>query len=80
MPSFVAIGIWIVYQVVLGYFSSPDSGGVAYAAHIGGFVAGLLLVKPFGYGRVIGDGGGWRGREWPPPQYRRGDRSGPPGS
>ena len=50
VPSFVAIGIWIVYQVVLGYFSSAESGGVAYAAHIGGFVAGLALIKLFAIG------------------------------
>ena len=26
------------------------SGGVAYAAHVGGFVFGLILIKPFGTG------------------------------
>jgi membrane associated rhomboid family serine protease len=51
VPAYVAIGIWIVYQVVLGYFSDPGSGGVAYAAHIGGFVAGLALIKLFAIGR-----------------------------
>jgi len=51
VPAYVAIGIWIVYQVVLGYFSDPGSGGVAYAAHIGGFVAGFALIKLFAIGR-----------------------------
>ena len=51
VPAIVAIGIWIVYQIVLGYFSSSGGGGVAYAAHIGGFVAGLALVKIFAIGR-----------------------------
>jgi len=51
VPAYVAIGIWIVYQVVLGYLSDPGSGGVAYAAHIGGFVAGLALIKLFAIGR-----------------------------
>ena len=50
VPSFVAIGIWIVYQVVLGYFSSAESGGVAYAAHVGGFIAGLVMIKIFAIG------------------------------
>lgn len=50
VPAFVAIGIWIVYQVVLGYFT-PAGGGVAYSAHIGGFITGLLLVKVFAIGR-----------------------------
>ena len=53
VPAFVAIGLWIVYQVILGYMSDPGSGGVAYAAHIGGFVAGLALVKLFAMGRKI---------------------------
>lgn len=44
-----AIGIWIVFQIVsgLGMLGGSDSGGVAYAAHIGGFVAGLVLIKLF---------------------------------
>jgi membrane associated rhomboid family serine protease len=51
VPAFVAIGIWIVYQLVLGFFTPSGSGGVAYAAHIGGFVAGLVLIKLFAIGR-----------------------------
>src|SRR5436190_6329800 len=51
VPAYVAIGIWIVYQIVLGYFSDPGSGGVAYAAHIGGFVAGFALIKLFAIGK-----------------------------
>jgi membrane associated rhomboid family serine protease len=31
--------------------SRSQAGGVAYAAHIGGFIAGLLLVKLFAAGR-----------------------------
>lgn len=50
VPSFVAIGIWIVYQLVLGYLTPSGGGGVAYAAHIGGFIAGLVLIKPFTIG------------------------------
>jgi membrane associated rhomboid family serine protease len=51
VPAFVAIGIWIVYQLVLGYLSPSGGGGVAYAAHIGGFVAGIALIKIFAIGR-----------------------------
>ena len=51
VPAFVAIGIWIVYQIVLGYLTPSDGGGVAYAAHIGGFVAGLALIKIFAIGK-----------------------------
>ncbi|MBK8465540.1 MAG: rhomboid family intramembrane serine protease [Chloracidobacterium sp.] len=51
VPAFVAIGIWIVYQLVLGYLTPSGGGGVAYAAHIGGFIAGVALIKPFMIGR-----------------------------
>jgi len=51
VPAFVAIGIWIVYQIVLGYLTPAGGGGVAYAAHIGGFIAGVVLIKIFAIGR-----------------------------
>ncbi len=51
VPAFVAIGIWILYQLVLGFFSPSGGGGVAYAAHIGGFVAGVALIKLFAIGK-----------------------------
>lgn len=49
VPSYVALGLWIVLQVVsgLGLLGGAESGGVAYAAHIGGFIAGLLLIRFF---------------------------------
>ncbi|MFL6466897.1 MAG: rhomboid family intramembrane serine protease [Pyrinomonadaceae bacterium] len=53
VPAFVAIGIWIVYQLILGYMTPAGTGGVAYAAHIGGFIAGVVLVKIFALGRKV---------------------------
>lgn len=50
VPAYVALGIWIIYQIVSGYLSSAETGGVAYAAHIGGFIAGLVLIKLFAIG------------------------------
>ena len=50
VPAFVALGLWIVYQAIQGYMSPAGTGGVAYMAHIGGFVAGLALVKVFAIG------------------------------
>ncbi|MFT3705414.1 MAG: rhomboid family intramembrane serine protease [Agriterribacter sp.] len=49
IPAVLALGLWIVFQIVsgLGMLGGGDSGGVAYAAHIGGFFAGLLLIKFF---------------------------------
>ncbi|CAN5491210.1 rhomboid family intramembrane serine protease [soil metagenome] len=51
IPAFVAIGIWIVYQLILGFLTPSSGGGVAYAAHIGGFVTGLALIKVFSFGK-----------------------------
>lgn len=53
VPAYVAIGIWIIYQVVLGFTTPTGSGGVAYSAHIGGFIAGVVLIKLFAIGRKI---------------------------
>jgi membrane associated rhomboid family serine protease len=52
VPAYAAVGIWIAYQLILGYLSPSGGGGVAYAAHIGGFVAGLALIKLFDIGRA----------------------------
>ena len=53
VPAFVAIGIWIVYQLIVGYLTPAGTGGVAYAAHIGGFIAGVALIKVFALGRRV---------------------------
>ena len=56
MPAWVAIGVWFLFQVVAGMGllgGGSQAGGVAYAAHVGGFVAGLILVKMFGAGRPV---------------------------
>lgn len=53
VPAIVALGIWILYQVILGLLTPAGTGGVAYAAHIGGFVAGVVLVRIFAIGRRI---------------------------
>ena len=48
VPSLVAIGLWFVFQLLSGVGSlGSQGGGVAYAAHIGGFIAGLVLIKLF---------------------------------
>ncbi|MGB9721694.1 MAG: rhomboid family intramembrane serine protease [bacterium] len=48
LPSVFFIGIWFLYQFFLGLVSmNVKGGGVAYFAHIGGFVAGLLFALPF---------------------------------
>ncbi|MEO7444355.1 MAG: rhomboid family intramembrane serine protease [Ferruginibacter sp.] len=50
VPAYVTLGLWIVMQLISGWGMLGDegsTGGVAYAAHIGGFIAGLVLVKFF---------------------------------
>lgn len=52
VPAYVAIGIWFAFQLISGLgMLGGAQDGVAYGAHIGGFVAGLLLVKVFAIGR-----------------------------
>lgn len=53
VPAYVALGVWIAYQLIIGYLTPSGGGGVAYAAHIGGFIAGLLLIKVFAIGREV---------------------------
>ncbi len=51
VPAWVQIGLWALLQFFNGFASlgvrTEESGGVAYWAHIGGFVAGALLVWLF---------------------------------
>jgi membrane associated rhomboid family serine protease len=48
LPSIIFLGIWFLYQFLFGVTSlGARGGGVAYFAHIGGFIAGILLALPF---------------------------------
>jgi membrane associated rhomboid family serine protease len=51
IPAWVFIGFWFLYQLVNGVATisstATSSGGVAYWAHVGGFITGALLVKVF---------------------------------
>jgi len=46
-PAWVAVGIWFAFQLVngLGLLGGGTGGGVAYAAHVGGFVAGIATIR-----------------------------------
>jgi membrane associated rhomboid family serine protease len=53
MPAILVIGFWAALQFMNGFGSiarteQTDGGGVAYMAHVGGFVAGLVLIALFG--------------------------------
>jgi len=48
LPAIAVLGFWILIQLINGIGSlgvNAETGGVAYMAHIGGFVAGIVLVK-----------------------------------
>jgi len=47
LPAWVMLGYWFFIQLASGLLTASDMGGVAFWAHIGGFVAGVVLVKPF---------------------------------
>jgi len=71
VPAILLMGVWFLMQVLSGAASlGPEAvgagGGVAYFAHIGGFIAGALLVNLF----VVGRG---RPRARPRPVRRPGD-------
>ena len=53
VPAILAIGLWFVFQLISGaglLNGGSQTGGVAYAAHIGGFIAGLVLINFFTIG------------------------------
>ena len=56
IPAIIVLGLWFVLQLFVGVASvgvpdAQNAGGVAYFAHIGGFVAGALLVNVFAWNR-----------------------------
>jgi membrane associated rhomboid family serine protease len=55
------LGLWLVFQLLSGVFSDSSQGGVAFWAHVGGFVAGMALIL------VMRDR---RRRLWPGPRAR----------
>jgi len=53
LPAVIILGLWFVFQLFngvgsLGVSDAQDLGGVAYFAHIGGFVSGMLLIAVLG--------------------------------
>ena len=50
VPALIVIGLWGLLQFISGFGqvrTAGESGGVAYMAHVGGFVAGMALVFLF---------------------------------
>jgi rhomboid family protein len=48
VPAIVVLGLWFAGQLLSSLVAAPGSGGgVAFAAHVGGFVAGLMTIRLF---------------------------------
>ncbi len=52
LPAIVVLGIWFAIQLMSSLAAPATGGGVAFRAHLGGFVAGLLLIRLFAIGRA----------------------------
>jgi membrane associated rhomboid family serine protease len=47
VPAWLVLLLWFGLQLLSAYAAPVEGGGVAFWAHVGGFVAGLALAKPF---------------------------------
>jgi rhomboid family protein len=56
VPALVVLGFWVVLQFANSVFTfgRGDTGGVAFLAHLGGFIVGLLLINVFRSSRMRG--------------------------
>jgi membrane associated rhomboid family serine protease len=54
VPALIVAGLWFAFQVLngLGTLGGEEASGIAYAAHIGGFIVGFLLIRLFTPQRV----------------------------
>jgi len=70
LPAVILLGVWFFLQLLNGFLSldSGASGGVAFFAHIGGFIAGMVLIRLFTLGRRPDDWWQPPPTNWPPTQ------------
>ncbi len=65
IPAWIVLGLWFGIQIFAGLSTPSDAGGVAYWAHAGGFIAGMVLTVPLWLRR--GAEGYWKATEGHPP-------------
>lgn len=46
LPAFIVLGMWMALQLFGSFTESTEGGGVAYWAHTGGFIVGMILATP----------------------------------
>jgi membrane associated rhomboid family serine protease len=63
LPAWVMLGYWMLLQLLGGLGGSAAGGGVAFWAHVGGFTAGVLLIKSFARPEYIAE---HRSARWRP--------------
>ena len=47
LPAIFVLGFWFVLQLINSMLTAPEAGGVAWGAHVGGFIAGMALIPLF---------------------------------
>lgn len=47
LPAYVVLGLWFLLQFLSTLAANEPGGGIAFRAHVGGFIAGMLLVMLF---------------------------------
>lgn len=65
IPAWIMLAVWFGMQLIGGVGSDPNAGGVAYWAHAGGFIAGVLLTLPLWL--RLGGPGFWQRTHGHPP-------------
>jgi membrane associated rhomboid family serine protease len=62
LPAWVMLGYWMLLQLLGGLQAPAAGGGVAFWAHVGGFAAGVVLIKSFARQEYIREhrAGQWR--------------------
>ncbi len=64
IPAWIFLGLWFLYQLIeasFGLFStSANGGGVAFFAHVGGFIFGLLVARLLARAGQAAPGEQWR--------------------
>lgn len=47
LPAMAVLGLWFIIQLLSSATADPEQGGVAFLAHVGGFITGMILILVF---------------------------------